>query len=726
MDIKGMKAILCFLMAIVALQLLGDNLIDVVNEAELHIERTYKGEMARRLAIDKLQKIVLDEQKTDKEKMDTIRLEFLAPKKEEKLTEANAYHLIWIPPLSWDIHSIAIAYNLERSQTQVISAETVDSKKASRTKSNENGGKSSFGELGSTGLTTDLGYQTKISLVGMLTARPQFEIQARGSYKKDWDESKTELWSKSRQEQLTSNFEELTKDIRSTQVSRCHLSFAIDFQNNCDEDLMFSASSTVPVYMGTTLVLNAMPENIGNSQMFTVPRKAVATIKFRGEIDTTQAYKLLEYMKTNAPTILPEKGQITIFSANNKVKNAIQESLAIRHSVIRCGEYEWKVRSTWNDKCVTLWEALWAVNSLYEKGPFDIENDTCTTMFGQFRCGPYLGMAEAEVYPIAEIDGKFFSRLNKEQLDGRLSENGVCFHMGSIDSYTNSNDYAPQFYELLLKDLLSVEGQDENGEIKNFLGYMYAIGKGTSKDMSEAVKWYRKAAEQGYAKAQCNLGNCYYCGNGVLKDVVKAVEWYRKAAEQGIVEAQCSLGWVYEHGDGVTKDMTEAVKWWRKAAEQGEAWAQNTLGWAYKDGDGVTKDMTEAVKWWRKAAEQGNTEAQRCLGISYECGEGVTKDMVKAVEWYRKAAEHGNVEAQCNLGDCYALGNGVEMDKKKAMEWCLKAAGRGHAKAQFTMGWHYDNGVVVEKDMTEAVKWYRKAAAQGDDRAIKRLQELNQ
>ena len=48
----------------------------------------------------------------------------------------------------------------------------------------------------------------------------------------------------------------------------------------------------------------------------------------------------------------------------------------------------------------------------------------------------------------------------------------------------------------------------------------------------EAVKWYRKAAEQDHAQAQVNLGVCYANGQGVAKDDVEAVKWYRKAAEQ--------------------------------------------------------------------------------------------------------------------------------------------------------------------------------------------------
>ncbi len=38
------------------------------------------------------------------------------------------------------------------------------------------------------------------------------------------------------------------------------------------------------------------------------------------------------------------------------------------------------------------------------------------------------------------------------------------------------------------------------------LGVMYDKGRGVSQDYAEAVKWYRKAAEQGHASAQHNLG----------------------------------------------------------------------------------------------------------------------------------------------------------------------------------------------------------------------------
>ncbi len=246
------------------------------------------------------------------------------------------------------------------------------------------------------------------------------------------------------------------------------------------------------------------------------------------------------------------------------------------------------------------------------------------------------------------------------------------------------------------------------------LGKCYDYGRGVTQDFTEAVKWYRKAAEQGDADAQYQLGKCYDYGRGVTQDFTEAVKWYRKAAEQGHAVAQHNLGYCYDEGEGVPQDYTEAVKWYRKAAEQGNAAAQCNLGYCYDEGQGVTQDYTEAVKWYRKAAEQGNAAAQNNLGFCYVYGRGVTQDYTEAVKWYRKAAEQGHAVAQHNLGFCYEKGLGVTQDYTEAVKWYRKATEQGNAAAQNNLGYCYDEGQGVTQDYTEAVKWYRKAAEQGN------------
>ena len=93
----------------------------------------------------------------------------------------------------------------------------------------------------------------------------------------------------------------------------------------------------------------------------------------------------------------------------------------------------------------------------------------------------------------------------------------------------------------------------------------------------ESVVWYRKAADQGDARAQRALGAACATGRGAKQDYEQAAEWFRKAAEQGDFAAQRNLGYLYLHGEGVEKDNAEARKWLEKAAAQGDVYAAELL-----------------------------------------------------------------------------------------------------------------------------------------------------
>ncbi len=219
---------------------------------------------------------------------------------------------------------------------------------------------------------------------------------------------------------------------------------------------------------------------------------------------------------------------------------------------------------------------------------------------------------------------------------------------------------------------------DMSAEEMNALGDKYYFGK----NYATAVEWYTKAAEQGLADAQNNLGVCYEDGFGVAQDDKKAAGWYTKAAKQGHVKAQFNLAVFYEKGRGVAQDDQKAAEWYAKAAEQGNAVAQYNVGFCYEKGRGVAQDDQKAAEWYAKAAEQGNVAAQYNLGVCYANGRGVAQDNQKAAEWYTKAAEQGNAIAQNNLGFCYEKGRGVAQDDKKAIEWYTKAAEQGDGDAK--------------------------------------------
>jgi len=74
----------------------------------------------------------------------------------------------------------------------------------------------------------------------------------------------------------------------------------------------------------------------------------------------------------------------------------------------------------------------------------------------------------------------------------------------------------------------------------------------------------------GDSNAQYELAEYYYKGDGVRKDYDAAYAWYKKAADQGHAEAQHQLGHIYEYGVGIiNKDKKQAFEWYLKGAEGG-------------------------------------------------------------------------------------------------------------------------------------------------------------
>jgi TPR repeat protein len=118
-------------------------------------------------------------------------------------------------------------------------------------------------------------------------------------------------------------------------------------------------------------------------------------------------------------------------------------------------------------------------------------------------------------------------------------------------------------------------------------------------DYAEALKWYRKAAEQGYASAQYNLGNGYRRGKGVTQDYAEAVRWYRKAVDGGNKNAKGGLkkaeSALEEQQEKIALEKAQKLRFAEanRLAEQGDAKAQLDLSEMYYSGEGVAQDHVE-------------------------------------------------------------------------------------------------------------------------------------
>jgi TPR repeat protein len=151
-----------------------------------------------------------------------------------------------------------------------------------------------------------------------------------------------------------------------------------------------------------------------------------------------------------------------------------------------------------------------------------------------------------------------------------------------------------------------------------------------------------QSAQLGNAEAAFQLGSFEWNNHQQDSD---AVDWFRVAANLGDTRAMDDIGIAYTYGRGVKADDSEAFRWFQKAADQGIADAMNGLGVCYGTGRGVEKDVAKSFEWYQKGAEGGSATAMTNLAYSYANGAGVERNDALALEWFNNAAKAGDPNA---------------------------------------------------------------------------------
>ncbi|WP_341023347.1 hypothetical protein [Brevundimonas diminuta] len=140
-----------------------------------------------------------------------------------------------------------------------------------------------------------------------------------------------------------------------------------------------------------------------------------------------------------------------------------------------------------------------------------------------------------------------------------------------------------------------------------------------------ALRWLRRAAEQGLAVAQMYVAEAYRTGSGpyeglyyLERNYAEAEKYYTLVAEQGHVGGQVRLAELLMfHGYNGRRDG-QALAWLQRAertAERGQALARVhfRLGELYENGRGADQNMEQARRYYRLAAQGGNNAAERAL-----------------------------------------------------------------------------------------------------------------
>ena len=162
-------------------------------------------------------------------------------------------------------------------------------------------------------------------------------------------------------------------------------------------------------------------------------------------------------------------------------------------------------------------------------------------------------------------------------------------------------------------------------------------------EASEKYFYAKRAALQGNAQAQYDLGLMYATGDGVEKNEALALTWFTRASENNFAKRV--------NVQRVIKPTVTSQKviFAKRAAAQGNARAQYDLGMMYLNGDGVRKNEQLAFTYFHKAARKNHVEAKFYMGLSFAQGKGVRKQTQLARYWFKLASKAGHRTAMAHL-----------------------------------------------------------------------------
>src|SRR3989344_2123337 len=236
----------------------------------------------------------------------------------------------------------------------------------------------------------------------------------------------------------------------------------------------------------------------------------------------------------------------------------------------------------------------------------------------------------------------------------QLHENGILKFKSRVKWKTNVISDIRVFFIGTNAYYLMTTGQDTNNEDnEKFFSSFQEIGNpinvGTvfetviQKTPSETKSWQEllKGAIAGNMKDQNEIGKFYLNLNSrTEQDLTEAFKWFKKAADQNYPNAINNIGIMFDNGWSVQENRNDAKKWYLKAANLGLHIAQYNLAFIIFNDATKPEDFAEAMKWFHLSAKNGNDSAAYKLGQIYEDGApGIPINYKEADYWYGKAFE---------------------------------------------------------------------------------------
>jgi hypothetical protein len=208
-------------------------------------------------------------------------------------------------------------------------------------------------------------------------------------------------------------------------------------------------------------------------------------------------------------------------------------------------------------------------------------------------------------------------------------------------------------------------------------------GSSATRSSPNAINYFRRSAELGFAPAQVVLGYFYDTGNAVTADPHQALEWYRRAAEQDDPLAEWLVGRMIYAGLAPPRDLNEAQKWLEKSSSHGDPFAEYLSGRIALE----RSDYARSASRLQQAAEQGLPQAQQALAQLLRDGHGVPPDYFQAYVWLLMSYDGGLRDAMTDLQALEAELSGTQVGRAKSKARELEGTMSRSAVAHGCTGW---------------------------------------
>jgi TPR repeat protein len=166
----------------------------------------------------------------------------------------------------------------------------------------------------------------------------------------------------------------------------------------------------------------------------------------------------------------------------------------------------------------------------------------------------------------------------------------------------------------------------------------------------------------------------------------RALKYFRRASEDGNIVADWYLGHMYRMGRGVPRDDASAYSYYSRVADlyDPDEPDQNRLK--------ITVDAMVRVADYQRT------------GVA---SAGIAPNPAAAARTYFKVATvYGHPAAQYALGLMNIKGQGMKPNPQQGLKWLIASARKRHASSEAYLGEIYLEGKLVRPDLTRAVMWY--------------------